>query len=98
MKRYYYHGVSDLLDEISLDIMLNIIKTDGIKTRNEIGNLNDSKYEHVCLYKKNNRFDYSDKKSYFRSARSGWIDHCFVFIISPNINHTYYSIITFSNK
>lgn len=89
MERYYYHGVSDLLNEISLDIILNIIKTGGIKTRNEIGNMNDDKYNHVCLYKKKERVNYSKKENYYRSARSGWIDHCFVFIISPNIKATY---------
>lgn len=81
MDRYYYHGVSDLMDEVSIDIMINIISSGGLKTRNSVRELGDD-YNHVCLYKKNDEYDYEDN---LKSARSGWIDHCFFFIISPDI-------------
>lgn len=85
MNKYYYHGVGDMVIEELLDLILKIISDGEIKTRSGVRPNLSSEYNHICLYKKNDDIDYSDEKDYGGSARSGWIDHCFFFIISPDI-------------
>lgn len=84
MDKYFYHGIEPYYGSFgySLDIMLKILK-EGLKTRKEVHNHHDEDLSHVCLYKKDQELDY--KKHYYKSARSGWIDHCFVFILSPDV-------------
>ncbi len=83
MDRYYYHGISDYIDERTLDIMLKIMN-EGILTRNNVRDTG-KEYNHVCLYKNEDGFDYSDPDFFFDSARKGWIDNCFFFIVSPEV-------------
>ena len=51
MTRFYYHGLGDFYPEVSLDIVLEIIKLGSLKTRDEVRNIGGG-YAHVCLYKK----------------------------------------------
>ncbi len=84
MERYYYHGIGD--DLACLWKMIKIINSGELKTRSEIMGDNDEKYNHVCLYKKNEEYNYDGKEEILlQSARSGWIDNCWFFIISPDI-------------
>lgn len=83
MKRYYYHGIGELT--CCLWKMLEIIKSGELKTRNNMIKDNYEKYNHVCLYKKNESFDYNDENNFLHSALSSWIEHCWFFIISPEI-------------
>ncbi len=83
MERYFYHGIGD--DIACLWKMLEIINSGGLKTRSQAGNYDDQKYNHVCLYKKNEEFDYNGKEMILSSARAGWIDKCWFFIISPDV-------------
>lgn len=84
MDTYYYHGIETYHGTYgqSTEIMYKILR-EGLKTRKEVHNHHDDHYDHVCLYKKDKDLDY--KKNFFDSARSGWIDSCFVFIISPDV-------------
>ena len=89
MKRYFYHGIGELMDIEMIDIMQAIIDSGGLKTRSYVNrHEEDSDYEefnHICLYKKNEDFDYDSEDAMLKTARGGWIDHCFYFIISPDI-------------
>lgn len=78
MERYFYHGIGD--DISCLFKMLEIINSGGLKVRGKT-----EKYNHVCLYKKNEEFDYSKEEKLLSSARGGWIDNCWFFIISPDV-------------
>ena len=86
MERYYYHGI-EVYENFSdtLEIVLKILK-EGINVRHaylqEEEKLNE--YNHVCLYKKNEDYDYNEE-TMINSARGGWIDHCCVFVIDPSI-------------
>ena len=85
---YFYHGVSDMTNEETLDYFIEILKSGKLKTRQEVtrGTIDPTKdFNHVCLYRKNNDHDYNKHETFLKSAQSGWIDHCFVFIISPEI-------------
>lgn len=86
MNKYYYHGFESFYGYYgeSIEKMLKLL-CEGIITRNEVRKYNDERYNHVCLYRKNDDYDYSDKSVLLKSARSGWIDRCFVFVISPDI-------------
>ena len=86
MEGYFYHGIEayDGSFGSSTETMFKILN-EGLKTRKEIHNHYDENFNHVCLYKKDKDLDYSDQRYFFKSARSGWIDHCFVFIISPDL-------------
>ena len=86
MERYYYHGFDHLGYEDGIKFMTNIILSGGIKTRNDVASLNDDSFEHVCLYKKNDDYDYSDEKNYYKSARYCYIDKCMSFVVSPSID------------
>lgn len=87
MERYYYHGMEFFYGCVSetIELIIKIIQNEGLKTRNEINAQNDERYNHVCLYKKNDDYDYSTQETIIKSARGGWIDKNFVFIISPDI-------------
>lgn len=87
MERYFYHGMEPYYGcfGYSIGIMINILRNEGIRTRNNVMNHYNTKFEHVCLYKKNEEYDYIEEKAMLKSARNGWIDGCFVFIISPDI-------------
>lgn len=86
MEGYFYHGIETYYGTYghSIELMLKILK-EGIKTRKEVHNHFDDELNHVCLYKKENDFDYNDERYRFKSARSSWIDNCFVFIISNEV-------------
>lgn len=85
---YYYHGVTDMADDEELTRFIKILKSGELKTRQEIRDFKDNGYDHVCLYRKNPEFGYNDSnpETMLKSARAGWIDHSFVFIISPDID------------
>lgn len=83
MERYFYHGIGNEVDVVTLDSMLTILESGVLKTRGSVGYSGDE-YEHVCLYKKNDSHNYSDGAS-SGSAYDGWISHGFCFIISPDI-------------
>ena len=86
---YFYHGVSDMVDEESLTYFIKILKSGQLKTRQEIyGEKSNFKqdYNHVCLYRKNQDYDYNVPGALLKSARGGWIDGSFVFVISPDID------------
>lgn len=77
MAKYFYHGIEGVSGSFSetLNIILNILN-EGLKTRNDKLDKNDSeydKYNHVCLYKKNDDYDYSAPDAFLCSARGGWI-------------------------
>jgi len=84
MERYYYHGI-EVYGNFSdtLEIVLKILK-EGINVRHAYFQGEKSEYNHVCLYKKNEDYDYNYEKM-INSARSGWIDHCCVFVIDRNL-------------
>ena len=84
MERYYYHGI-EVYENFSdtLEIVLKILK-EGINVRDAYFQGEKSEYNHVCLYKKNEDYDYN-YENMINSARSGWIDHCCVFVIDPNL-------------
>lgn len=83
MDNYYYHGIEGY-DGVSAQICVKILK-EGILMRNIVRNYNDNRFNHVCLYKKNNKYDYDSPDFLIDSARGGFIDHCFVFVINPQI-------------
>lgn len=85
MERYYYHGFDhfDFLNGIKF--MTEILLSGGLKSRSKVRNLSENQYDHVCLYKKNEEYDYSDQDKYMRSSRAAWIDKCMAFVISPSI-------------
>ena len=86
MERYYYHGFDYLDYYESINRMINILRNGGLKTRNAIRGFEDQRYEHICLYRKNEEVDYDDRDIYKKSVRSGWIDGCMVFVISNDID------------
>ena len=80
MKRLFYHGVCDWI-EIAIEQMESIAK-EGIFSRERLG----EDYNHVCLYKKNEEYDYSTPDAIIlNSARGGWIDNCCGFIVSNSV-------------
>lgn len=85
---YFYHGVADMVDEEILEHIINILKSGELKTREDVFETHSPNKDmnHICLYRKNPEFDYSDEEEMLNTARAGWIDHCFVFIISPDID------------
>ena len=85
MQRYYYHGFDNYDYEGGIEHIIEIIKSGGLKNRNDVKDLGDNNYNHVCLYRKNEEYDYASDEHLLRSARGGWIDGCMVFIISPEI-------------
>ncbi len=85
MDRYYYHGIEAYSGAtIETFELINKILEEGLIARNKVLDLG-SEFSHVCLYRKNEEFNYDDPERINESARSGWIDNCFVFIVSPEI-------------
>ena len=86
MDNYYYHGIECYAGVIGYvaNIVTKILE-EGIITRNAARKYNDDNLNHICLYKKNNEYDYDSPNAILHSARGGWIDHSFVFIINPQI-------------
>ena len=82
----YYHGLEFYSVNVgdTLKIIIQMLE-EGILTRDKILNVNDPNLEHVCLYKKNEEYDYNNISDTSETALSGWINHCFVFVINPNI-------------
>lgn len=74
--KYFYHGFDFNVGIESIEFLYSFLKSGKIKSR--VGR--------VCLYRKNDSVDYSIEDNYIRSARSGWIDNCVVFVISPDIS------------
>lgn len=86
MERYYYHGIECYPGTLGVIVeRINQILDEGLKNRNEVRDYEDDRYNHVCLYKKNESVDYDNKIEYIKTARAGWIDSQFVIIVSPNI-------------
>lgn len=86
MDRYFYHGIEAYPGVMGWAVQLMIkILNEGIIVRNQARNFNDDKFNHVCLYRKNEEYDYEGKEGSLNSARDGWIDNCFVFVVSPEI-------------
>ena len=83
---YFYHGVSDMLDEESLTYFITILKSRQEIFEEESSKNLEQDYDHVCLYRKNQYYDYNNPEAILNSARAGWIDHSFVFVISPDID------------
>ena len=86
MDRYFYHGIEAYPGVMGWAVQLMIkILNEGIIVRNQARNFNDDRFNHVCLYRKNEEYDYEGKEGSLNSARDGWIDDCFVFVVSPEI-------------
>lgn len=86
MERYYYHGIECYPGTLGVIVeRINQILDEGLKNRNEVRDYEDDRYNHVCLYKKNESVDYDNEIEYIKTARAGWIDSQFVIIVSPNI-------------
>lgn len=91
MERYYYHGIETFLDDEAscLEMMIDIIKSGAIKTFNNVNGTNSEGMNHICLYKKNDSFDYEHREPIPMgpmSALDAWIGSGVVFVISPDIN------------
>lgn len=90
MRHYFYHGFDPgYIDKESVEHMLRIINSGGIKTRKELGGHQDEGFNHVCLYRKNDNYDYTSDDMFLKSARAGWINNCMVFVISDDIDAKY---------
>ena len=83
MERYFYHGIGDSIDCDTLESMLVIMESGILKSRNAIGYSGDD-YNHVCLYRCNELYDYSGS-GLEGTALDGWINNSFCFIVSPSI-------------
>ncbi len=86
MSKYYYHGIESYYENYGQTLeRINHILDEGLLTRDKVRGLKSEDMEHVCLYRKSDEWDYSETTTIFKSARSGWIDNCFVLIINPDI-------------
>lgn len=74
--KYFYHGYDFCCGIESIEFLYKFLLSGKIKTR--LGS--------ICLYQKNDNFDYTNKGLYEKSSRSGWIDSCVVFVIKPSID------------
>jgi len=71
MKHYFYHGFEPYGDfSDAVNQMLEIINSGEIKKRNEV-NVGNSNSNHVCLYRKNERFNYNSENAILHTARAG---------------------------
>lgn len=87
MNECFYHGIEYYPGAVSFVLQrMETILNEGLITRNKAREYNDEKYEHVCLYRRNPDFDYSSQDMIINSARFGWIDRQFVFVINPDID------------
>ena len=84
---YFYHGIEFYPGTI-LDTIKKCIKImdEGIELRGIIRGFSDENMNHICLYHKNDEYDYQNHLSLLHSARGGWIDGQFVFIIDSDID------------
>lgn len=73
--KYFYHGFDFNVGYESIMFLRNFLRSGKICCRLGM----------ICLYQKNDDFDYNNKDLFFKSARSGWIDGCVVFVINPDI-------------
>ena len=87
MERYFYHGLEFYMGDIggAADTMIKILN-EGLITRNKARQHDDSNFDHVCLYKKNEEYDYEGENMVINSALGGWIYHGFVFVLNPDID------------
>ena len=76
--KYFYHGFDFNIGYESIMFLRDFLRSGKIACR--LGR--------ICLYQKNDDFDYTNKDLFMKSARSGWIDGCVVFVISPEIDAT----------
>lgn len=86
MNSYFYHGIESYhgcMGEAA-QLMIKILN-EGIIYRNQARKHNDDEFNHICLYRKNNEYNYDESATLIHSARGGWINHSFVFIINPQI-------------
>lgn len=74
--KYFYHGFDFNVGYESIMFLRDFLRSGKICCR--LGR--------ICLYQKNDDFDYNNKDLFFKSARSGWIDGCVVFVIRPEID------------
>ena len=87
MNGYFYHGIEFYPGVVGRTIRLLIkILDEGLVFRNQAGGYEDEEFNHICLYKKNDDYDYNKEDALIHSARGGWIDRQFVFIIGTNID------------
>ena len=86
MSGYYYHGVESYYGTLgyAASIIVKMLE-EGILIRSEARGFEDEELDHVCLYKKNEEYDYNNPDASIESARGGWIDGQFVLIINPEI-------------
>lgn len=89
MSHLFYHGFEPWDYVESIQHMIEIINSGGLKKRNTVINLDDDNLSHICLYRKNESFDYNAPNSLQKSARGGWIDSCMVFVVSSDISASY---------
>lgn len=80
MERYFYHGFEPIDLGEGIKQMLEYIESGHLRERSE----KDEDLKHVCLYRKNEDIDY-DNLNILETALSGWIENCFVFILSPDL-------------
>ena len=87
MKGYFYHGIEFYPGAVGKVIQLLIkILDEGLIFRSQASGFEDEKMNHICLYKKNEDYDYNSDLALIHSARGGWIDGQFVFIIDQNVD------------
>lgn len=86
MNKYYYHGIEPYHGCMgdAAEVVVKVLQ-EGLINRSSISGFSDDNYNHVCLYKKNDNYDYTAPDAILNSARGGWIDSGFVFVISPDI-------------
>lgn len=80
MERYFYHGFEGIDLGEGIEQMLKYIESGHLRERSET----DEKLKHICLYRKNEEVDY-DKLPILKTALSSWIENCFVFVLSPDL-------------
>jgi hypothetical protein len=87
MNGFYYHGSESYYGAIGHTIKkISKILDEGLLMRSVANNFDNEKLNHVCLYKKNNKYNYDDMAVYLNTARAGWIDNGFVIVINPELD------------
>lgn len=84
MKRYYYHGIEQRVGLAGIETIEEIINSGAIRPR-PIQIDENTTINRLCLYRKNEDYDYNNKGNILTSARDGWIDNCMFFVILPDI-------------
>ncbi len=90
---YFFHGTGDNL-EVALDIMIRIIKTGAIQSKNkrkskDLTLFNGDDYISVARWEEG--FDY-ENLGMIMSSLYGWVYGCPTFIISPDIEAVHTSL------